>query len=120
MRNFFRVFAVLIVALFARQASAHAHLNTQYTSVNPAGSPCPEALTLVFSEDIEPAFSTVDVTRSDKQPVDGLRAESDAQQHNILRVQFKQPLAHGEYQVEWRVLSVDGHKTKGNYRFSVQ
>ncbi|NJC99105.1 hypothetical protein EWM58_00330 [Candidatus Erwinia dacicola] len=37
-----------------------------------------------------------------------------------MRVQFKQPLKRGEeYKVSWHVLSVDGHKTKGNYTFSM-
>lgn len=120
MRNFFRIFGLLIVALFARQVCAHAHLNTYYHAVNPPGSPWPEALTLVFSEDVEPAFSAVEVIGSDKQRVDRSPAETDPQQHNLLRVHFKQPLTRGEYQVKWRVLSVDGHKTKGNDSFTVK
>ncbi|HEY0213476.1 MAG TPA: copper homeostasis periplasmic binding protein CopC [Paenirhodobacter sp.] len=30
------------------------------------------------------------------------------------------PLASGKYQVMWNILSVDGHKTKGSYSFSVR
>lgn len=120
MRHFFRVSGVLIAALFAQQASAHAHLKSQYTAVNPAGSEWPESLTITFSEDIEAAFSGVEISRTDKQPVEQLKAARDPQQHNTLRVQFKQPLSRGEYAVKWHVLSVDGHKTKGNYTFSVK
>ncbi|MBE8178605.1 copper resistance protein CopC, partial [Leptospira borgpetersenii serovar Ballum] len=29
-------------------------------------------------------------------------------------------LASGEYQVQWNVVWVDGHKIKGSYRFSVK
>ncbi|MEN5015252.1 copper homeostasis periplasmic binding protein CopC [Erwinia sp. Eh17-17] len=120
MRHFFRVSGVLIAALFAQQASAHAHLKSEYTTVNPAGSPYPQALTIEFSEDVEPAFSGIEVTQMDNTPVPQLKAKRDAKQHNRLRVQFKQPLKRGEeYKVNWHVLSVDGHKTKGNYTFSV-
>jgi len=35
-------------------------------------------------------------------------------------VPLKTPLAAGDYQVNWHVLSVDGHKTQGSYRFSVK
>ncbi|MCD4599315.1 copper resistance protein CopC, partial [Proteus mirabilis] len=29
-------------------------------------------------------------------------------------------LAEGNYSVDWSVVSVDGHKTKGSYQFSVK
>jgi methionine-rich copper-binding protein CopC len=35
-------------------------------------------------------------------------------------VGLSQPLQAGSYQVNWHVLSVDGHKTAGSYRFSVK
>lgn len=120
MRHFFRVSGLLLAALFTQQVSAHAHLKSQYTAVNPAGSEWPESLTISFTEDIEPAFSGVVISRTDKQPVEQLKAALDPKQHNTLRVQFKQPLVSGEYKVNWHVLSVDGHKTKGNYTFSVK
>lgn len=120
MRHFFTVSGLLFAALFTQQVSAHAHLKSQYTVVNPAGSAWPESLIITFSEDIEPAFSGVDVSRTDKKPVEQADVARDPAQHNTLRVQFKQPLTSGEYQVKWHVLSVDGHKTKGNYTFSVK
>ena len=30
------------------------------------------------------------------------------------------PLTPGSYTVKWHVVSVDGHKTEGSYRFSVK
>lgn len=120
MRNFFRISGLLIAALFAQQASAHAHLKSEYTSLNPAGSQYPNALTIQFTENVEPAFSGIVVTRMDNSPLPQLKAKRVPGQRDTLRVQFKQPLKRGEeYKVSWHVLSVDGHKTKGNYTFSV-
>jgi methionine-rich copper-binding protein CopC len=35
-------------------------------------------------------------------------------------VPLEQALKAGTYQVDWHVVSVDGHKTKGSYHFSVK
>jgi len=48
------------------------------------------------------------------------KAQLNPQQHDQLIVPIAQPLASGQYQVNWHVLSVDGHKTKGSYSFSVK
>ena len=112
--------AVLFSVFAAPSALAHAHLNHQYPAADAAGVAAPQALTLNFSEGIEPKFSGVTVS-GDKQQVVSLgkakRAENDATQ---LIVPVEQALTPGTYTVEWHVVSVDGHKTKGSYRFSVK
>jgi len=35
-------------------------------------------------------------------------------------VPLEQPLTEGKYTVSWHVVSVDGHKTHGQYSFSVK
>jgi len=35
-------------------------------------------------------------------------------------VPLEQPLTSGKYTVSWHVVSVDGHKTHGQYSFSVK
>ena len=45
------------------------------------------------------------------------RSENDKTQ---MRVPLTQTLTPGLYTVEWHVVSVDGHKTKGQYQFSVK
>lgn len=112
--------AVLFSVFAAPSALAHAHLKHQYPAADAAVVAAPQALTLNFSEGIEPKFSGVTVS-GDKQQVVSLgkakRAENDATQ---LIVPVEQALTPGTYTVEWHVVSVDGHKTKGSYRFSVK
>lgn len=112
--------ALLLSVFAAPSALAHAHLKHQYPAADAAVVAAPQALTLNFSEGIEPKFSGVTV-RGDKEQVVKLgkakRAENDATQ---LIIPLEQSLTPGTYTVEWHVVSVDGHKTKGSYHFSVK
>ncbi|MFC0141892.1 CopC domain-containing protein YobA [Erwinia mallotivora] len=109
-----------VATLFSLQASAHAHLKSQYPAANADVTASPQALTLTFSEDIEPAFSGVEITDASQKAVPLTKAERAPRQHNQLIVPLEKPLVAGHYQVSWHVLSVDGHKTHGNYGFSVK
>lgn len=106
--------------LSAPSVWAHAHLQQQIPAANSEVSPAPTALTLNFSEGIEPGFSGVTLTGPDKRiiPVGkAARSESDNAQ---LIIPLNETLGGGLYTVEWHVVSVDGHKTKGQYQFSVK
>ncbi|WP_158784853.1 CopC domain-containing protein YobA [Pantoea sp. BAV 3049] len=120
-RKFSLVFALALTATaFSQQASAHAHLKSQYPAANANVEASPPALTLTFSEDIEPAFSGIEVLDGNQKPVPLAKAERAPAQHNQMIIPLEKPLANGHYQVNWHVLSVDGHKTNGNYSFSVK
>jgi methionine-rich copper-binding protein CopC len=113
--------AVLVLAVaFSPAVLAHAHLKSQYPAANANVEASPQALTLTFSEDIEPAFSHVEIIGADQQTMPTAEVERAPKQHNQLIVPLEKPLAGGSYQVNWHVLSVDGHKTKGSYTFSVK
>lgn len=80
----------------------------------------PQALTLTFTEAVEPAFSGLTLTRNDNQQVPTGPVKTDPANAAQIIVPFTQPLTAGEYQVAWHVVSVDGHKTQGSYTFSVK
>ncbi|MFY0401688.1 copper homeostasis periplasmic binding protein CopC [Pantoea dispersa] len=118
-----RVVALLLAGAtlgFSQLALAHAHLKTPVPADNAVVERAPQQLTLTFTEDIEPAFSGVVLINAQQQPVALEKAQLNPQQHDQLIVPIAQPLASGQYQVNWHVLSVDGHKTKGSYSFSVK
>ncbi|EOY8403599.1 CopC domain-containing protein YobA [Enterobacter asburiae] len=98
---------------------AHAHLNQQVPAADSEVT-APQALTLNFSEGIEPGFSGVVVTDAQKQVIKTGIATRDEKNKAQLTVPLEQTLAEGTYQVDWHVVSVDGHKTKGSYHFSVK
>lgn len=113
--------ALLVLAVaFSPAALAHAHLKSQYPAANANVEASPQALTLTFSEDIEPAFSGVTILGAGQQVMPTAEVERAPQQHNQLIVPLEKPLPGGSYQVNWHVLSVDGHKTKGSYTLSVK
>ncbi|MBW4193884.1 CopC domain-containing protein YobA [Enterobacter bugandensis] len=98
---------------------AHAHLEQQSPAADSQVA-SPQVLTLNFSEGIEPGFSGVVVTDAQKQVIKTGTATRDEKNKAQLTVPLEQTLEPGAYRVDWHVVSVDGHKTKGSYRFSVK
>ncbi|MBX8998648.1 CopC domain-containing protein YobA [Klebsiella aerogenes] len=110
----------LSAMLTTASAFAHAHLQQQIPAADSTVSVSPQALTLTFSEGVELSFSGVTLNGPQNKPVaTGKLARSDGNKAQ-LTLPLNEPLAAGEYTVEWHVVSVDGHKTKGQYHFSVK
>lgn len=106
--------------LTTASAFAHAHLQQQIPAADSTVSASPQALTLTFSECVELSFSGVTLSGPQNKPVaTGKLARSDGNKAQ-LTLPLIEPLAAGEYTVAWHVVSVDGHKTKGQYHFSVK
>ncbi|HCR0118494.1 TPA: CopC domain-containing protein YobA [Klebsiella aerogenes] len=110
----------LSAMLTTASAFAHAHLQQQIPAADSTVSVSPQALTLTFSEGVELSFSGVTLNGPQNKPVaTGKLARSDGNKAQLTLL-LNEPLAAGEYTVEWHVVSVDGHKTKGQYHFSVK
>lgn len=119
--QFFRGFAILACALMlgAGVASAHSGLKRAEPAVNSSLKRAPAEIRLQFTEQLEPAYSSVTVEDKDGERVDNDDARVDPANASLLRVSLKQ-LARGTYTVIWRVLSVDTHVTEGRYTFKVE
>ncbi|ANI31843.1 hypothetical protein PL78_18710 [Yersinia entomophaga] len=111
---------VLFVGLSSQQALAHAHLKVETPAADTTVSAAPEALTLNFSEGIELGFSGVKVTGPDNNAVKTGALKLDPVNNTQLILPLDNALSAGKYNVSWHVVSVDGHKTKGNYSFTVK
>lgn len=79
----------------------------------------PSEVRVWFDGDLEPAFSTLRVTDAASLRVDRGDARVDAGNRRLLRVGLP-ALPPGTYRVAWRVLAVDGHRTQGDYRFTIK
>lgn len=112
--------ALLGALACAPAAWAHAHLKTQQPAADSSVSSAPQTLTLTFTENIEPAFSGVEVLNAAQQPQTISKTVVAPENRSQMQVLLAQPLTAGSYQVNWHVLSVDGHKLKGSYGFTVQ
>lgn len=106
--------------LTATGALAHAHLQQQIPAAGAQLAASPQTLTLSFSEGIEPAFSGVSVTGPQQHAVATGKLTRSADNPTQVTVPVAETLRPGEYTVAWHVVSVDGHKTKGQYTFSVK
>jgi methionine-rich copper-binding protein CopC len=73
---------------------------------------------LSFTEELEPAFSTIEVRNESGAVVSSGKAQVDAKRRTQMRVPLKS-LPPGTYKVIWRVLSVDTHRTQGDFTFRV-
>ncbi|WP_318393170.1 CopC domain-containing protein YobA [Enterobacter sp.] len=112
---------ILIAGMTTAQfAFAHAHLKHQYPAADAQVDAAPQALTLNFSEGIEPQFSSVKITGAKQQDIKTGAVKRNENDKTQLIVPLEQPLIPGHYTVDWHVVSVDGHKTQGKYQFSVK
>jgi copper resistance protein C len=115
MRTLIAVIALFIVTLGSPAAQAHAFLDHASPSVGSTVAAAPHELTLSFTQNLEPAFSTVEVTGPSGGRVDQGKAQISG---NTMRVGIK-AAGPGTYHVHWHALSVDTHKTQGSFTFHV-
>ncbi len=101
-----------------RPAQAHAFLVGAEPRVGASIHAAPDQLSLVFSEAVEPAFSSIRVTDAAGTRVDRDDLHRDPNQATRLIVGL-QKLPPGTYRVAWKVTSVDTHKTEGNFTFTI-
>jgi copper resistance protein C len=99
-------------------AFAHAHLDRASPAVGSTVSPAPKEVVLWFTNQLEPTFSSIEVRDEKGAPVQAGKASVDRRDRTQLRVPLK-ALSPGTYKVIWRVLSVDTHRTQGDFSFRV-
>ena len=99
-------------------AMAHAFLDTADPAVGSTVATSPKAVTLSFTQAVEPSFSTIDVTDAAGMRVD-LNDPHVAPGDGAVFTTDLKPLPAGEYHVTWHVTSVDTHKTQGSFAFTV-
>ena len=110
--------AAMTMSMAITAARAHAFLDHASPTVGSAVPAAPAAVTLWFTQDIEPAFSTVTVTNVTGQRVDLGNAAVPQGEPAALQVGLT-PLPPGTYTVSWHVVSVDTHPTQGSFTFDV-
>jgi methionine-rich copper-binding protein CopC len=119
MNSFCRIFCFcLLVLLPSARVSAHAFLEHSDPPVGGKVHSAPAAVRIWFTEAIEPAFSSIQVFDATGKQVDKKDTHSDRSNRSVLQVSLPR-LGPGTYKVVWRVVSLDTHVTKGDFRFQV-
>lgn len=115
MRKLITIVALLTAALASSSARAHAFLDHASPRVGSTVASAPHELTLWFTQKLEAAFSSVEVTGPNGAHVNAGKAQVNG---NTMRVGIK-GAGLGTYHVHWQALSVDTHKTQGSFTFTV-
>jgi copper transport protein len=107
-----------VIAYGAGYALLHATLLRSVPAANSRLSKPPEAIRLVFSEQVVPELSQISLTAPDGKAT-VLKVANDPHDVHILVGQLGE-LVSGPYKVVWRVLSADGHPVSGSFAFTLQ
>ena len=106
------------VAMAPAAALSHAFLSEATPPVGGAVPASPKEIRLTFTEAIEPRFSGIELATGDGRVI-ATRAVVDPGNDRQLVLALP-PLVPGRYRVRWHVVSVDTHRTEGNYSFAVE
>ncbi|WP_175719356.1 copper homeostasis periplasmic binding protein CopC [Burkholderia anthina] len=110
---------VVLTAVVSSAAFAHAHVANSDPAANAALAAAPAAVTIDFTEPLEPAFSSIVVVDGAGKTVSSGRANVDAANHKRMTVPLA-ALGTGVYTVKWVAVATDGHRTQGAYGFNVK
>jgi methionine-rich copper-binding protein CopC len=119
-----RLYSCALVAVLslagARTALAHADLASTGPAASAIVKTAPTEISITFTEEVEPKFSSIQVLDAGGKRVDDGAAHTAPDNEKLLSIGLK-PLAPGTYKVIWHATAADdSHKTKGSYEFTVK
>jgi len=118
-RKIAAAFALVALLTASAPVRAHAFLDHSDPAVGSTVPTSPDVMHLWFTQQLEPAFSSVTITDKSGTTVNDGPASVDPNDSSELDVKLK-PLPAGTYKVKWHVLSVDTHTTEGDFTFNVR
>jgi copper resistance protein C len=111
------VAALLLIS--QTQVWAHAFLDHAEPKVGSTVTNSPAAIKIWFTQNLETAFSTLEVWNAHGGEVDKKDAHLDENDKSLFLVSLPS-LPAGTYTVIWHAVSVDTHKTQGRFEFTVK
>jgi methionine-rich copper-binding protein CopC len=110
--------AILFLALQSH-AWAHAFLDHADPKVGSTVTGSPVVVKAWFTQELELAFSSLQVTNAQGKEVDKKDMHLDDKDKKLMIVSLP-PLSPGTYMVAWQAVSVDTHHTQGHFQFTVK
>jgi copper resistance protein C len=113
--------ALLLTGMLIAPSSvrAHAFLDHSDPAVGSTVPTAPAVLHIWFTQELEPAFSWIQVTDKSGAPVNDGSSTVDPNNNQEMDIKLKS-LPAGTYTVKWHALSVDTHTTQGDFTFQVK
>jgi methionine-rich copper-binding protein CopC len=103
----------------AAPAYAHAFLDHAEPKVGAKVTAAPTEVKIWFTEELEPAFSSIQVEDATGTQVDKKDFHVDLKDKTLGIVSLP-ALGPGTYKVTWQAVATDTHKTHGEFSFTVQ
>jgi methionine-rich copper-binding protein CopC len=100
-------------------AQAHAFLDHADPRVGSTVKDAPRVVTIWFTEELESAFSKIQVFDTHGREVDKKDSHVDAAHPAVMTVSLP-ALPPGDYKVVWHAVAIDTHHTSGTFPFTVQ
>jgi copper transport protein len=117
---FFVAGALLCTLASTDTASAHANLVRSEPASGAVLDSAPDEAVLEFTEDLDPAFTWVDLLNSRGEVVVAGPGAIDPSSPRMLRLRLE-PLPDGAYALVWKARSAqDGHNTRGSIPFGIR
>jgi hypothetical protein len=112
------LFAMLAVGIPAA-GLAHAFLDHAVPAVGSTVAAAPKEVRLYFSEAVEPLFSGAELATAEGQAI-ATAPVTVAPGDGAQLILPLPPLHPGKYRVRWHVVSVDTHRTEGDFTFEIR
>lgn len=109
----------VLVCIFPALSFGHAFPHHADPKVGSTISDAPSQVRIWFDGDLEPAFSKIVVKDASGKQVDKGDCRVDGSDPKLLQVSCP-GLGPGTYKVIWDVVARDGHRTNGDYTFTVK
>ncbi len=114
-RIFFAVALFLFITSITNSAFAHSHIEGSNPEDGGVVTEALQEIVLTFDGSVEEG-STVEVTTAEGQPIE---VEEIAIDENTVTATIANSLSNGEYQVDWDIISADGHPLDGEFSFTM-
>ena len=117
MKKLLSILAVILI--FQSVVLAHAFLDHADPAVGSTVEKPPKELKIWFTQEIEPAFSSITGLGDDSKQIDKKDSHQDEKDKKLLIVSLPE-LPAGTYKVHWHVVCTDTHTTQGDFKFTVK
>ena len=109
----------LVSFLMQSRAMAHAFLDRAEPRVGSVVPAAPKEVKIWFTQEPEHAFSSIQVFDANGKQIDKADTRTDPNDDKVLIVSLPD-VGPGTYRVVWHVLSIDAHRTQGEFKFTVK
>ncbi len=117
--NNMRTFLTMMFSLASLSlAQAHAFLDHADPKVGSTVKGSPPQVKAWYTEELEPAFSKIEVFDAQGHEVDSKDIKVDPVDKTVMTVSLPK-LPAGTYKVKWSAVAVDTHHTTGTFTFTV-